>query len=81
MLSKLRVRWGCKVPNPITWLSTKKPDGTEKFTMTGSVDGCSVLPEAHFVGTRLCVDITQVLFVGGFLPPMVTARERPEFDI
>ena len=48
--------------------STKNSDGIEKFTMTGSVDGHSVLPETQFVGARLHMDTTQVLSVGDFLP-------------
>ena len=35
----------------------------------------------QFAGTRLRVDITGVLYVGGFFTPIVAARERPEFDI
>ena len=34
-----------------------------------------------FVGTHLPVDTTQVLSVGGFLPPIGAVGERPEFDI
>ena len=29
MLNKHKVRRGCTVPSPLTWLSTKKSDGTE----------------------------------------------------
>ena len=49
--------------------------------MTCSVDGCSILPVTQFVGTRLRVDITQVLSVGGFLPPTGAAGEMPELSI
>ena len=42
--------------------------------------GCSILPEAKFVGTHMRVDSTQVLSVGSS-PPMVAAREMPEFSI
>ena len=62
MLKKLKVRRGCTVPSQLTWPSTKKSDGTEKFVMIGSVDGCSVLSETQFVGTQLHVDTTWVLF-------------------
>ena len=36
--------------------------------MTDSMDGCNVLTETQFVGTRLRVDTTRVLSVGGSLP-------------
>ena len=45
VLRKLIVRRGCTVPSTVTSSTTKKSDGTEKFAMTGSVDGCSVLSE------------------------------------
>ena len=45
------------------------------------MDGCNVLPETQFVGTRLRVDITRVLSVGGNLPPCGAAGERSEFNI
>ena len=67
VLKIFKVRRGCIVPGPLTWLSTNKSDGVEKLVMTGSVDGCSVLSEIQFVGTCLRVDTTQVLFVGGSL--------------
>ena len=44
------------------------------------MDGCNVLSETQFVGTRLRVDTTQVLSVGGSLP-LVELPERSEFDI
>ena len=81
MLKKLKVRRGCTVPSPLTWPSTKKSDGTKEFATTDSMDGCSVLPETQFVGTRLRVDTTLVLFVGGSLPPWGAAGERSEFNI
>ena len=46
--------------------------------MTNSMDGCNVLPESQFVGTRLHVDTKWVLFVGY---PWGAARERSEFNI
>ena len=45
------------------------------------MDGCNVLPETQFVGTRLRMDTTQVLSVGGSLPPWGAAGERSEFNI
>ena len=45
------------------------------------MDGCNVLPETQFVGTRLRVDTTRVLSVGGSLPPCEVAGERSEFNI
>ena len=45
------------------------------------MDGCNVLPETQFVGTRLRVDTTRVLYVGGNLPPCGAAGERSEFNI
>ena len=45
------------------------------------MDSCNVLPEIQFVGTHLRVDTTQVLSVGGTLPPWGAAGERSEFDI
>ena len=45
------------------------------------MDGCNVLPETQFVGSRLRVDTTRVLSVGGSLPPFVAAGERSEFNI
>ena len=80
MLKKFMVRRGCSVPIPLTWPSTAKSDCTEEFVTTGSVDGCSVLLESQFVGTRLCVDTTLVLSVRVSLPPMEAAGGRPEFD-
>ena len=49
--------------------------------MTDSTDGFSVLPETKFVGTRLRVDTTRVLSVGGSLPPCGAAGEMSEFNI
>ena len=48
--------------------------------MTGSVDGCNVLPETQLVGDRLHVDTTQVLYVGVH-SPWGAPGERLEFDI
>ena len=45
------------------------------------MDGCNVLPETQFVGTRLRVDTKRVLSVGGNLPPCGAAGERSEFNI
>ena len=45
------------------------------------MDGCNVLPETQFVGTRLRVDTTRVLSVGGNLLPCGAAGERSEFNI
>ena len=67
MLKKCRVRRGCTVPSPLTWPPLRNPI-TQKLATTGSVDGCSVLPEAQFFGIRQRVDITWVLSVGGSLP-------------
>ena len=61
VLKKFKVRRGCTVPSPLSWPSTKKFDGTEVFATTGSVDGCSILPETQFVETHLRVNTTQVL--------------------
>ena len=49
--------------------------------MTDTMDGYNVLSETQFVGTRLCVNITRVLFVGGSLPPWGAAGERSELSI
>ena len=81
MLKKLKVIRGCTVPSPLTWPSTKKSDGTKEFATTDSMDGCNVLPETQFVGTRLRMDTTQVFSVRGSLPPWGAARERSEFNI
>ena len=63
-------------------MKRKNPsDGTKEFATTDSMDGCNVLPEIQFVGTRLRVDTTRVLYVGGTLPPWGAAGERSEFDI
>ena len=64
----LRLRRGCRVPSSLFWPSIKKSDDIEKLAMTGSVDGFNVLPEIQFVRSRLCVDTTLVLSVGGSLP-------------
>ena len=64
MVKEFIVRMGYTVPIPLTWHSTRKSDGTEKFAMTGSVDGFSVLPKTQFFGTRLHVDTTWALHVG-----------------
>ena len=81
MLMKFKMRRGCTVHSPLTWPSTKKSDGTKEFATTDSMDGCNVLPETKFVGTRLRVDTTRVFSVGGSLPPWVAAGERSEFNI
>ena len=76
-----KVRRGCTLTSQLTWPSTKKCDGTEKFAMTDSVDGCSILPEIQFCRTRQRMDTIRVLSVGGSIPPMGAAREKPDFDI
>ena len=81
VLKMFKVRRGCTVPSPLTWPSTKKSDGTKEFATTDTMDGCNVLPETQFVGTRLRVDTTQVLYVGGFLPPWGATGERSDFNI
>ena len=68
MLKKLIVRRGCTVPCPLTLPSTKKSDGAKEFATTDSIDGCNVLPEIKFVGTRLHVDNTQASSVGVTFP-------------
>ena len=45
------------------------------------MDGCNVLPETQFVGTRLRVDTTRAFSVGGSLPTCGAAGERSEFNI
>ena len=45
------------------------------------MDGCNFLPETQFVGTRLRVDNTRVLAVGGNIPPCGAAGERLELNI
>ena len=45
------------------------------------MDGCNVLPETQFAGTRLRVDTTQVFSVGGSLHPCGAAGERSESNI
>ena len=78
---KFNVCRGCTVPSPLTWPSTKKSDGTKEFAMTDLMDGCNVLPETQFVGTRLRVDTTWVFSVGGSIPPCGAAGERSEYNI
>ena len=46
----------------------KKFDGTEKMVKIGSMDGCIFLLENMFVGTRLRIVNTRVLFVGVHFP-------------
>ena len=81
VLKKLKVRRGCTFPSPLTWPSTKKSDGTKDVAATDLMNGCNVLPETQFVGTRLRVDTTRDLSVGGSLPPLGAAGERSEFGI
>ena len=45
------------------------------------MDGCNVLPETQFVGTRLRVDTTLFFSVRGSLPPWGAAGERSEINI
>ena len=45
------------------------------------MNGCNVLPETLYVGTRLRVDTTLVLSVWGSLPHWGAAGERSEFNI
>ena len=68
MLMKLSVRRDSTVTNPLTWPSNKMSDGTENLATTGSVDGCTVLPEPQLDGNRQRVDTTRALFVGDFIP-------------
>ena len=58
-----------------------KSDGTNVFATVDSMDGCNVLPDTQFVGTRLRVDTTRVSSVGGSLPPWGAARKRSESNI
>ena len=81
MPKRFHVRRGCTLPSQLTWPSTKTCDGTDELAMTGSVDDCKVLPNTQFVGTRLRMDTTQVLSVGGSIPPWGAASDRPELDI
>ena len=81
MLMKFKVRRWCIVSSPNTWPSTKKSNDTEEFVTTGSMDDCSVRPEAQFAGTRLRVDTTRVLSEGGFLSICRDVEEKPEFGI
>ena len=81
MLKKLKVKRGCTVPSPLSCPSTKKSDGTNESASTDSMDGCNILPETKLVGTRLRVDTTRVLSVGGSIPPWGAAGERSEFII
>ena len=69
MLRKLKVRMECTVPSPLTSPSTKKPDGSNEFATTDSMDGCNFLSETQFLGTRQRVDTTQALSVGVPFPP------------
>ena len=59
---------------------TKKLYDTKEFSMTNSMDGCYVLPEMQFVGTRLRVPPHR-FFCGGFPYPWGAAGERSEFNI
>ena len=81
MLRKFNVRRGCTVPSPLTRPPTKKSDGTKEFATTDSIDDCNVLPETKFVGTRLRVVTTLILFVGVPFPPWGAAGERSELNI
>ena len=60
MSKKIKVKSGCTFPSPVTWPSTKISDGTEELAITGSVDGCSVMPKIRFVGNGMRVDNTRV---------------------
>ena len=75
MMNMLKVRRGCTVTSLLTWPSTRKSDGTEKSMLTGSVNGCSVLPQTQLVGTHLGVDTTQISYVGDFPPHGSIRRE------
>ena len=81
MPKKLKVRRGWTVPSQLILPSTKKSNGTKEFATTDSVEGCNVLPETQFVGTRLRVDTTRVLSVKGTLPTWGAAGERSKFNI
>ena len=45
------------------------------------MDGCNVLPEIQFIGSRLRVDTTRALSVRDSLPPWVASGESSEFNI
>ena len=53
----------------------------KKLWMTGSVHGGNIPPETQFIETRLRVDTTPVLSIGGSLPNMGAAGERPDIDV
>ena len=74
MVKKLKVRRGCIVPNQSTWPTTKKSNRAENVATTGSVDGCSILPETKLLGTHLRMDTAWALSVGGCLLQL----EQPE---
>ena len=66
---KFKVRREFTVPSPLTWPSIKKSDGTGEFEMTGSMDGCSILPETKFVSLAcLCMGTAWILSAGIPLP-------------
>ena len=58
-----------------------KSDGIIEFATSDSMDGCSILPESQFVWTRLHVDTTRVLYVGGSPPHWGASGEMSEFDV
>ena len=74
MLGRLRVKRGCTFPSSLTWPSTKASNGTTECATTESMDGCSILQETKFVGTRLRVDITRAKSEGGFPSPLGSCR-------
>ena len=79
VLKKHMVRRVAQSPVHYVGLPTKKSYGTEKFATNGSVDGCSVLTETQFVGTRLCVDTTRFCLLES-PSSMGAAGERLELD-
>ena len=75
VLKVFKVRRDAQSPVHYLGLPTLKSNGTETLATAGTVDGCSVLPETQLVGTRLRVDTTRVLSVGGPFPNGSCLRE------
>ena len=64
MLKKFKVRRGAQSPAHLIDHSVRNPMSKKSLRQSDSMDGCNVLPETQFVGTRQRVDTTRVLSVG-----------------
>ena len=80
VLNKFNVRRGCTVPSQLTWPSTKKSSGTEKFVTTRSVMVAMSCQRPSLSGPAFAWT-PHMFYLWGYPFPIRAAIEWPEFDI